>query len=476
MSETPLPSEHPPVQSGALKRQLGWFGVLLLTLSCLSPVFSIYGVGAQVLKQAGTGATPLFAIALIAALVWAALYAELGSAFPYAGGDYVGVGRVLGPVAGFINLVLWVATAGPSTALQAKVVADYVQEIVPHLDANLITFGSLGLATIVALFAVRTSAWITGVFLAIEMAAVLILFTAGVIHPIREPITLSAHPLAAGPHGILVPVAIGALTTALVSAVYGTLGGNQALFFGEELKEPHRYMGRVVLIAALIGGLATALPVITVLVGAKDLGAILASHAPFSQIVSENLGPAWGVAVSVGVALAIFNAIIAQLMALSRLVFSMGRDGVFPAVISRGLTTVSKTGAPIGATLVFAAISAACCFVKEEPLLTFCAGFVVYCLPMVSAAVWVGRNKGLTGGTGFWRAPLSPLAPLLGLLMAAGFLVADLLDADSGRPSILILGGLCAAGAAWYWFVLRPKGWTPKIEGEISGAAGEATP
>ncbi len=448
MSETPLPSEHPPVAAGGLKRQLGWVGVLLLTLSCLSPVLSIYGVGGQVLQQAGTAVTPLFAIALIAALIWAALYAELGSAFPYAGGDYVGVGKVLGPAAGFVNLVLWTSTAGPSTAFEAKVTADYVQELAPHINGDLITYGSLALATLVALFAVRTSAWITGVFLAIEMAAVFILFTAGVIHPVREPLALALHPLAAGPHGVMMPVAIGVLTTALISAVYGTLGGNQALFFGEELKDPHRLMGRVVLIGALIGGVTTALPVIAVIIGAKELGAVLSAHAPFSTLVAQNLGPAWGKAVSLGVALAVFNAMIAQLMALSRLVFSMGRDGVFPGVISRVLTKVSKSGAPIGATLVFAALSAACCLVDEDHLLIFSAGLVVFCLPMVSLAVWVGRRKGQTGGAGFWRAPLSPLAPVLGLMMSLGFLVADLLDPNAGRPSILILGGLCAAGVA----------------------------
>ena len=39
-----------------LQRRLSSFGVLLLTLSCLSPVFSVYGVGSDVLQHAGTGA------------------------------------------------------------------------------------------------------------------------------------------------------------------------------------------------------------------------------------------------------------------------------------------------------------------------------------------------------------------------------------------------------------------------------------
>lgn len=81
-----------------LHRKLSSFGVLLLTLSCLSPVFSIYGVGSDVLLHAGTGAAGTFICGIGVALIWAVVYAELGSAYPYAGGDYVGVGSVLGGV------------------------------------------------------------------------------------------------------------------------------------------------------------------------------------------------------------------------------------------------------------------------------------------------------------------------------------------------------------------------------------------
>jgi hypothetical protein len=48
--------------SRRLRRELSAFGVLLLTLSCLSPVLSIYGVGSDVLKHAGTGSAMLFVV------------------------------------------------------------------------------------------------------------------------------------------------------------------------------------------------------------------------------------------------------------------------------------------------------------------------------------------------------------------------------------------------------------------------------
>jgi len=63
-----------------LHRKLSSFGVLMLTLSCLSPVFPVYGVGSDVLQHAGTGAAALFSCAIGVAVVWAVVYAELGSA------------------------------------------------------------------------------------------------------------------------------------------------------------------------------------------------------------------------------------------------------------------------------------------------------------------------------------------------------------------------------------------------------------
>jgi len=49
-------------------------------------------------------------------------------------------------------------------------------------------------------------------------------------------------------------------------------------------------------------------------------------------------------------------------------------------------------------------------------------------------------------------------------MLAVAFAVADLLDADAGRPSLLILGAMIGAGLLWYWLVLRNRGWAPRVE------------
>ncbi|MGZ3376453.1 MAG: APC family permease [Phenylobacterium sp.] len=449
---------------GRLRRNLNSFEVLLLTLSCLSPVVSIFGIGGDVLHQVGTGAAALFGLGIVAAVVWAAMYAELGSAYPYAGADYVGVGSILGGWGGVVTLVLWAVTAGPSAAFTARSLVPYLSEILPGLPSGPIPFVALAAAAGIALLGVRTGALVTGAFLAIELAAVAVLIAVGAIHPARGVKTLTAQPFAIiGGHWAAVPA--GAMALGAISAIYATIGGNQALSFGEELKNPHRRMGPVVIAACMIGAFATALPVILVILSARDLPALLASPAPFATFLSASLGPWAGPMLSAGVALAIFNALVASVMAYGRLYFSLGRDRLFGPALNGLLARVSPAGVPRAATLVITAFSLACAFIDGHVLLVFMSGLLVYGWSLVCLAVLVGRRKGLTGGPGYWRAPLYPLFPIVGLAMAAVFTVSDLMDPEAGRPSLLLLGVVVAAAVAWYVLILkrRPGGWSPSL-------------
>jgi amino acid transporter len=253
----------------------------------------------------------------------------------------------------------------------------------------------------------------------------------------------------------------------VVSAAFATAGGNQALAFGEELGDPHRRMGKVVMWAAMIGAAATALPVIVVTLGAHDLNAMLASPAPFAAFVGTIGGPWAARSLSVIVVLAVFNALIAQIMFNARLFFSIGRDEIFHPVLNRLLASVDgRSGAPRAATLFVAAITGACCLIDGHALLVFAAGTTAPVLTLASLAVIVGRRKGLTGRAEYWRSWLFPLAPVLGLVISAIFLLANLLDPDAGRPGVLILMVIMASGTAWYAFVLRrrPGGWAPRLD------------
>ena len=452
---------------GCLHRQVSWLGVLLLTLSCLSPIFSIFGLGGDVLHQAGTGAPQLFLIGIGAAVVWVALYAELGSAYPYAGGDYVGIGATAGPLAGFLCLTAWVVASGPSVALMAKTIATYVDVFVPACPAPILTFGALAAAVALALLNVRTSALVTGAFLAIEMLAVIALIGAGFLHPARGFAIITTHPMAPNALATMLPVSLGVMALSSISATSATIGGNQALNFGEEVIDPHRNVGRVVVLAGLIGAFATALPVAAVIIGAGNLGAVLHSPAPFSAFLSAIAGPWAGEALGACVALAIFNALIATVMQYGRMFFSIGRDDISIGLVNHLLAQVHRvSGVPRAATLVIGAFSALCCFLSTHLLVVLFASTTDFILPLVCLAVICGRVRRLTGQQGYWRAPLFPLVPVLGIVLAAAFIIADLLDPAAGRPSLMMIGVAMVAAVVWYELVLKPRpgGWRPRTD------------
>jgi len=104
-----------------------------------------------------------------------------------------------------------------------------------------------------------------------------------------------------------------------------------------------------------------------------------------------------------------------------------------------------------------------CCFLSAHALLIFMTGLLVYGWSLVCVAVLIGRLKGLTGGPGYWRSPLFPLAPLVGLAMAIAFAISDLADRDAGRPSLLLLGAVVLAALGWSQFGLRRRGWAPRL-------------
>jgi amino acid transporter len=457
-------NESIPSGPPRLRRELSVLAVLMLTLSCLSPVYSIYGAGSDVLQHAGTGAALLFLVALVAAVVWALVYSELAAAYPYAGGDYVGVGTILGPWGGFASLTLWMVTAAPLVAASAKFNAIYLAEVIPELPLAPTTYAIVLAGILLALPKVRTSAIITGIFLAIEMLGVVALIATGLWHPARDLAEVLRQPLVVDGAGNLVQASIGALALGSISALYATLGGNQAIVFGEELRDPHKKMGRVILLAATIGGLATALPVICVVLGAHDLPMVLKSSAPFSAYFTAKIGPTASRAMSGCVALAIFNSIIATNMFYARIAFSAGRDEILPRRASSWIGTIhAGSGVPHNATLAIGLATAACCSFSTHALVIFGAGLTTFTLGLVSWAVFVGRLKGLTGRRGYWRSPLFPLVPLMGMALTIVFLAAGLQDADVGRPSVLLLAFCVGLALLWYRFAVKPRGWRPRL-------------
>ena len=300
-------------------------GVLFLTLSAITPASSVFVGVPDVLKDAGTGAAVSLIAAAAMALPMAYVYAELSSAFPIAGGEYVMTGRTLGPAAGYAMLGLTTFVNMVAAAVLAMGIAPYLSDWIPNLNPTAVGLTVIAATTLMGVLHIRANAWVTGVFLALELLALIVLTVLGAIHPVRPPLEMLAHPVATQGNG-LAPVSLAAIGAATSVSIYVFNGFGGAVYFAEEMFEAPRQVGRTILLATGLTILTILLPVIAVLIAAPDLKALFASENPFGDFVRARGGPVLASAVNAAVALAILNAVLATILQNARFFFSTGRD------------------------------------------------------------------------------------------------------------------------------------------------------
>lgn len=444
-----------------LKQSLNRLGTLLITLSGVTPAASVFIMGQSVIHQAGTGALWCFLAAGLLGLTTAYVYAELSSAFPLTGGEYSMIGATMGPMWGFMALGLNLVGGGLGQAVTALGLAEYLNVVVPGAPALPIALAATAAVTVLSVLHVRTNAWITGVFLAVELAALLLLAGLGVLHPHRGLDAVLLNPQMLDATGALGPTPLTAMGLATAGAIYAFNGYGGAVFFGEEMFEARKRLAWVIFWALGIAAIAELGPIAAFATGAGDLIAVLAADNPLPTFVLATGGASLSRAVSLGVAFAIVNAMIAIALINARQLYASARDGVWPTIWNRALASVHpRFGSPWISALVMGAATAAFCLIKLDFLIMLTANGFVLIYAGVSIAALGGRRTGSTA-SGDYRMPLFPLAPILSLVALAAVAAADLADGDSGRPSLIANLAVMALFAAYYGLYLRRRGgWT----------------
>ncbi len=457
-------------------------GNLLITISAITPAASVFIMGQQVTQQAGTGAIVCFLAAGCLALTTAYVYAELSSAFPLTGAEYSMMGRTLGPSWGFMALGLNLFGGPVSQAVTALGLADYLGVVIPGLPALPVALAVTVATALIGVLNIRLNAKITGAFLLVELAALCVMTGLGLVHAHNPLIEMTLHPVAPTATGGLGQVTWATMGLGMAGAIYAYNGYGGAVYFGEEMYEARTKMAWVIFGSLAVAGIAEFAPIVAVLAGAPDLKAVLTAPQPYPAFLTAAGGPLIDKVVSLGVAFAIINAMIAIGLINARQLFCSGRDGVWPGALNRWAAAVHpRLRSPWIATLAMGAATIACCF-APLPLLVILSGTnLVMLYAGVSAAAIAGRINGTTA-VGHYRMPLYPLWPVISLIGLAGVAFADLQDADFGRPSLLANLAVMAVSAAYYLVYLKRRGgWQlrgadgkPLEELEAEGLASEA--
>ncbi|MGR4865232.1 APC family permease [Caulobacter sp. LARHSG274] len=443
-----------------LHRTLGPLEIVFLVFSALSPAMSVFIYGDGVLRMAGTGAVAAVMAGGVIAAVAAYLYAELGAAFPRAGGVYPSLVGVLGPFWAFPYITMMMVAAPTVMAFGLLGFADYVRVLLPGLPQLPVALACLTLACGVAVLRVRTGAVITGVFLLMEVGALALLTAIALAHPSRSLLSALAHPVWLN-HAVAQPLPIATLGLAVVSAIFTCSGAHWALYFGEELTDAPRRIGALVTWIGVLAALIIAVPLILVVLSAPDLGRILGSDTPVVSYMILVAGPKLTAVISAVLVIAIFNALVVGVMGFGRLYYSTGRDGIWPGPVNRLLAHVhAGSHAPMAATFVLCLASAVLMLAGQRTLLIFTAMQNIPEYLLLATAVLVGRRTGRSNGP--FKAPLHPLVPLVTLVAAGGMIYSALMDRTAGRPALLLVAALFVGSWAYFRFrAKQPSAWTP---------------
>ncbi|MBW8745282.1 MAG: APC family permease [Sphingomonas sp.] len=409
------------------------------------------------LQSAGTGTLWAFLLAGLVCVATAYVYAELSSAFPVAGGEYVAVARTLGPLPGFIILGINVFNNmifPPVVGLGVSAVLGTVIPGLPQIPtAIVVVVGS----TLCALLNIRVNALVTGVFLAVEVAALGVLVVLGLAEPARSLLPMLVHPVSLT-GTMLVPASHSAIGLATTVAIFALNGYGMAVYFGEEMHDASSKIARVILTSFGLSLCLELVPVVAVLIGAPDLKALFGADDPFGLFVRGRGGTLLSQMVAVGVVIAIVNAAIVTVLASARFFWCTGRDRVWGYRFDEFIGAIHpRWQSPWIATLIIGAIGVACCFISLKFLLILNGGGLIVTYAAISLGALAGRRNGSTAHA-IYKMPLFPLAPVFTLLALGYVVYANWQDLEEGRPGMIATAAQIVMAAAYYWLVLRRRG------------------
>jgi len=302
----------------------------------------IFLVTSDMARAVGT-TTLVFAAWMIGGLIvlcGAFCYAELGAAFPQAGGPYVYLDRGLGPLWGF--LFGWMSSFLERPVAMATLAAGFLRFVgflFPVVAVPMFTFhcGSYGFSftaaqplaalvvvavTAINYLSVRMGGAIQVALTSMKMGTIAVIVIAGVVFG-------KQHGIEAVPQVTHLGVGtIGGLLTALVPAMWAYNGFNDLGDVGEEIVHPQKNIPRAIILGLLtVGGLYLLANVVYFRI--LPFATLLQSQHVASDVVQSFAGSRGAMWLTVAMALSALGALHVVVLTGARIPYAMARDGVF---------------------------------------------------------------------------------------------------------------------------------------------------
>ncbi|QGA89505.1 APC family permease [Bordetella parapertussis] len=347
-------------------------------------------------------------------LMGALCYAELGSAYPGAGGEYLYLRHAWGPRVALLFAWARCTVIQPGAiAVVAFIYGEYAQELAPLGTHGVALHAAIAVIalTLLNIMGTQPSKRIQLVFTVLTLAALAAVVATGLSAPPAPPAPVE--PLAGSTLGLL------GMGLVFVLLTYG--GWNEAAYLSGELREARRNMAKVLLIGtAVVAGayLLTNLALLQIfgLQGLRETRAVAAT------LMALAAGPYAAIVLSLLVCVTALSTINGTILTGARVYSALGQDVPRLRPLAgwsmRGQTPTSALLAQGAITLVLLGYGA---YAHDgvQTLVAYTAPVFWLFMLLVAASVWRLRRLDPHRPRPF-RVPLYPLPPLLLGLTCAG--------------------------------------------------------
>jgi APA family basic amino acid/polyamine antiporter len=479
-----------------LPRLFGRRDLVVLGLGVMigSGIFSISGK--QAANVAGPAVIVSFVIAAVVCVLAALCYAELSSTIPVSGSaytfSYVTFGETWAWLVGWaLVLELLTAAAVVARAWSAYFLAtldgfgvglpaSIAQFAGPEAKVNLVAPVLLLVLTALMVTGTKLSARVLTVVVLAKVAVIALVVVIGATHITRAnyhpfvPMPRAA-PAEASPTllGWILDSSFGSfgvmgIFTAASTIVFAFIGFDLIATASEDARNPRKTVPQGMLLGV---GAVTILYVAmaVVLIGLRPYGK-LGGAAPVSEAMAA-VGVDWAAdVVNLGALLALMTVIMVVLIAQSRVLFNMGRDGLLPKSLGRVSRIYSSPArAATVAGLAAVVLTLYPKVLELEELLVIGA---LFCFAFCAIGVLALRRSEPDLERGF-RVPLVPLVPLLSLA-ATVWLMLNLKIATWTKFGLWMLLGIVIYGlyGRWHSRLANEDSWDSDLGDTDPGTGG----
>jgi amino acid transporter len=430
-------ASSPLGENGQFKRTVGFYGLMFISLGSI--IGSGWLLGAlNAAKVAGPASIISWVLAAAMLAVLALIHAELGAAYPVAGGTarfpLFAFGRIAGFIAGWSSWIQAVAIA----PIEVEASLAYLDNI-PWVKDNLalldqdgqLTASGFGWATL--LMVIFTVVNVVGVKLLSESNTITVLWkTAVPLLTVAVLVPLSFHGANFNAGGGFMPFGLHGVFQALpLGVVFALQGFEQCIQLAAEAAQPKKDLSRAVLVAMGIGAIVYILLEIA-FIGSLDPTALV--HGWADPIAKGDFGPYATLAIAAGASWLAYILYVDAFISpagtgliyvgtSARLTYALGRDKQIPSVFGK----LSVRGVPLWSIVLAFVIGEASFapFPSWSQLVSVVtsATAVMYAFAPVSLAALRRRDP---------NRERPYLAPLPSVLAPLGFVCANLIIYWSG--------------------------------------------